>query len=198
MRDPRLEPFSGRSPIGPKAVVHQPRPIALKGSFALRRASIPGALEPSPAPVPLWWLGATGRRGVVATSCSRLGQSNFNRAVALLHFFRFSRAIEGFDAVLRESLRAQSRTGESLSAIVVTPLHREKEKDQLQLGRQSAEASLRASSRHMCAAARVIRNRLDPASEPPCTSAHRHSSRAHASMPDHTIARRLTCTSAEF
>jgi len=97
-----------------------------------------------------------------------------------------------------ENVAARVRTGESLSAIVVTPLHREKEKDQLQLGRQSAEASLRASSRHMCAAARVIRNRLDPASEPPCTSAHRHSSRAHASMPDHTIARRLTCTSAEF
>jgi hypothetical protein len=37
-----------------------------------------------------------------ATSCNEPAQSDFNRAVALLHSFQFSRAIEGFNAVLRE------------------------------------------------------------------------------------------------
>lgn len=37
-----------------------------------------------------------------ATSCKQRGQSEFDRAVALLHSFQFSRAIDGFDAVLRE------------------------------------------------------------------------------------------------
>jgi tetratricopeptide (TPR) repeat protein len=41
--------------------------------------------------------------GVVhfATSCSGGAQKDFNRAVALLHSFQFSRAIEGFNAVLK-------------------------------------------------------------------------------------------------
>jgi hypothetical protein len=37
-----------------------------------------------------------------ATSCNAAAQREFNRAVALLHSFQFSRAIEGFNAVLRE------------------------------------------------------------------------------------------------
>jgi hypothetical protein len=37
-----------------------------------------------------------------ATSCNGSVQSDFDRAVALLHSFQFSRAIEGFNAVLRE------------------------------------------------------------------------------------------------
>ena len=37
-----------------------------------------------------------------ATSCNEAAQSEFNRAAALLHSFEFSRAIEGFNAVLRE------------------------------------------------------------------------------------------------
>jgi hypothetical protein len=36
------------------------------------------------------------------TSCNEVAQSDFNRAVALLHSFQFSRAIEGFNGVLRE------------------------------------------------------------------------------------------------
>ena len=35
-----------------------------------------------------------------ATSCNEVAQKEFNRAVALLHSFQFSRAIEGFNAVL--------------------------------------------------------------------------------------------------
>src|SRR6266566_9983583 len=40
--------------------------------------------------------------GVVhfATSCNAGAQKEFDRAVALLHSFQFSRAIEGFNAVL--------------------------------------------------------------------------------------------------
>jgi hypothetical protein len=37
-----------------------------------------------------------------ATSCNEMAQKEFNRAVALLHSFQFSRGIEGFEAVLRE------------------------------------------------------------------------------------------------
>jgi hypothetical protein len=37
-----------------------------------------------------------------ATSCNAVAQKEFNRAVALLHSFQFSRAIEGFNAVLGE------------------------------------------------------------------------------------------------
>ena len=37
-----------------------------------------------------------------ATSCNGPAQSEFNRAVALLHSFQFSRAIEGFNTVLRK------------------------------------------------------------------------------------------------
>src|ERR1700739_3378079 len=43
------------------------------------------------------------RLGVInfATSCNEPAQQEFNRAVALLHSFQFSRAIEGFNSVLR-------------------------------------------------------------------------------------------------
>jgi len=37
-----------------------------------------------------------------ATSCNEVAQKDFNRAVALLHSFQFSRAIAGFNAVLAE------------------------------------------------------------------------------------------------
>lgn len=37
-----------------------------------------------------------------ATSCNDLAQNDFDNAVALLHSFQFSRAIETFSAVLRE------------------------------------------------------------------------------------------------
>src|ERR1700692_1027462 len=37
-----------------------------------------------------------------ATSCNEVAQTEFNRAVALLHSFEFSRAVEGFNAVLGE------------------------------------------------------------------------------------------------
>ena len=48
-----------------------------------------------------------------ATSCNEEAQKEFNRDVALLHSFQFSRAIEGFNAVLGKTRHAESRTGES-------------------------------------------------------------------------------------
>ena len=38
-----------------------------------------------------------------ATSCNAAAQKDFNRAVALLHSFQFSRAIEGFHAVVEQN-----------------------------------------------------------------------------------------------
>ena len=37
-----------------------------------------------------------------ATSCNEAAQREFDRAVALLHSFQFSRAIDGFDVVLED------------------------------------------------------------------------------------------------
>jgi hypothetical protein len=39
-----------------------------------------------------------------ATSCNEVAQGEFNRAIALLHSFQFSRAIEGFNAVLGKAM----------------------------------------------------------------------------------------------
>ena len=44
-----------------------------------------------------------------ATSCNEAAQKEFNRAVALLHSFQFSRAIEGFNAVLAEDASVRNR-----------------------------------------------------------------------------------------
>ena len=80
--------------------------------------------------------------GVVhfATSCNELAQSSFNRAVALLHSFQFSRAIEGFDAVLREDPNcAMAYWGIALSDWSNPFAPGEKDKGQLQLGRRSAQ-----------------------------------------------------------
>ncbi len=60
-----------------------------------------------------------------ATSCNEAAQKEFNRAVALLHSFQFSRAIEGFNAVLGRTRRAESPTGESRLAIGVILSRRE-------------------------------------------------------------------------
>jgi hypothetical protein len=44
-----------------------------------------------------------------ATSCNELAQTEFNRAVALLHSFQFSRAIEGFNAALGKDANLRDR-----------------------------------------------------------------------------------------
>jgi len=75
-----------------------------------------------------------------AVTCNQPAQSDFNRAVALLHSFQFSRAIEGFDAVLRDDPTcAIAHWGIALSAWSNPFAPGQKDKGQLQLGRQSAE-----------------------------------------------------------
>ena len=75
-----------------------------------------------------------------ATSCNELAQTEFNRAVALLHSFQFSRAIAGFDSVLR----ADTTCGIAYWGIALSDWSNPfapgaKDKSQLQAGRESAE-----------------------------------------------------------
>jgi hypothetical protein len=84
--------------------------------------------------------GETLGRVYFATSCNERAQSEFNRAVALLHSFQFSRAIDGFNDVLRED----PSCGIAYWGIALCDWSNPfapglKDKSQLQLGRQSAE-----------------------------------------------------------
>jgi hypothetical protein len=75
-----------------------------------------------------------------ATSCSEPTRSDFDRAVALLHSFQFSRAIEGFNAVLRQDPTcAIAYWGIALSDWGNPFAPGQKDQAQLQLGLQSAE-----------------------------------------------------------
>jgi hypothetical protein len=75
-----------------------------------------------------------------ATSCNESAQGDFNRAVSLLHSFQFSRAIEGFNAVLRKDPTcAIAYWGIALSDWSNPFAPGQKAKGQLELGRQSAE-----------------------------------------------------------
>jgi hypothetical protein len=75
-----------------------------------------------------------------ATSCNGVAQKDMNRAVALLHSFQFSRAIEGFNGVLGEDATcAIAYWGIALSDWSNPFAPGIKDKDQLQLGRDSVE-----------------------------------------------------------
>jgi len=75
-----------------------------------------------------------------ATSCNEVAQKEFNRAVALLHSFQFSRAIEGFNAVLGEDATCGiAYWGIALSDWSNPFAPGIKDKGQLQAGRESAE-----------------------------------------------------------
>jgi hypothetical protein len=75
-----------------------------------------------------------------ATSCNQPAQSDFNRAVALLHSFQFNRAVEGFNAVLwKDPTCAIAHWGIALSDWSNPFAVGQKDKTQLQLGRQSVE-----------------------------------------------------------
>jgi tetratricopeptide (TPR) repeat protein len=86
--------------------------------------------------------GTAERLGAVhfATSCNEMAQKEFNRAVALLHSFQFSRAIEGFNAALTQDPTCGiAYWGISLSDWSNPFALGIKDKGQLQLGRESAE-----------------------------------------------------------
>jgi hypothetical protein len=75
-----------------------------------------------------------------ATSCNEVAQSEFTRAVALLHSFQFSRAIEGFNAVLaNDPTCAIAYWGIALSDWSNPFAPGIKDRGQLQLGRENAE-----------------------------------------------------------
>ena len=75
-----------------------------------------------------------------ATSCNQRAQTEFNRAVALLHSFQFSRAIEGFNAVLGEDATCGiAYWGIALSNWSNPFAPGMKDDSQLQAGRESAE-----------------------------------------------------------
>ena len=70
----------------------------------------------------------------------RVAQKDINRAVALLHSFQFSRAIEGFNVVLRKDATcAIAYWGIALSDWSNPFAPGMKDKGQLQLGRESVE-----------------------------------------------------------
>jgi hypothetical protein len=75
-----------------------------------------------------------------ATSCNQPAQSDFNHAVALLHSFQFSRAIDGFNAVLGQDPGcAIAYWGIALSDWGNPFAPGQKDRGQLLLGRQSVE-----------------------------------------------------------
>jgi hypothetical protein len=75
-----------------------------------------------------------------AISCNETAQNDMNLAVALLHSFQFSRAIEGFNAVLADdSTCAIAYWGIALSDWSNPFAPGKKDKSQLQLGRQNAD-----------------------------------------------------------
>ena len=80
--------------------------------------------------------------GVVhfATSCNEGAQNEFDRSVALLHSFQFSRAIEGFDVVLgKDAACGIAYWGIALSDWSNPFAEGMKDKSQLQAGRESVE-----------------------------------------------------------
>jgi hypothetical protein len=75
-----------------------------------------------------------------ATSCNEGAQKEFNPAVALLHSFQFSRAIEGFNAVLgKDATCGIAYWGIALSDWSNPFVPGAKDKSQLPAGRESAE-----------------------------------------------------------
>src|ERR1022692_3446775 len=75
-----------------------------------------------------------------ATSCNKVAQKEFNRAVALLHSFQFSRAIEGFNAAQGEDATCGiAYWGIALSDWSNPFAPGMKDESQLQAGRESAE-----------------------------------------------------------
>ena len=75
-----------------------------------------------------------------ATSCNDAAQKEFNRAAALLHSFQFSRAIEGFNAVLeKDAACGMAYWGIALSNWSNPFAPGMKDKSQLQAGWESVE-----------------------------------------------------------
>src|ERR1700756_184095 len=75
-----------------------------------------------------------------STSCNEAAQQEFDRAAALLHSFQFSRAIEGFNAVLaKDTTCGIAYWGIALSDWSNPFAQEMKDKSQLQAGQESVE-----------------------------------------------------------
>jgi tetratricopeptide (TPR) repeat protein len=88
--------------------------------------------------------------GVVhfATSCNAGAQKEFDRAIALLHSFQFSRAVEGFNAVLGEDATCGiAYWGIALSDWTNPFAPGMKDRSQLQAGRENAERGKTAGAK---------------------------------------------------
>jgi hypothetical protein len=82
------------------------------------------------------------------TSCNEAAQQEFDRAVALLHSFQFSRALEGFNAVLGEDAKCGiAYWGIALSDWSNPFAAGMKDKSQLQAGRESVERGKTVSAK---------------------------------------------------
>jgi hypothetical protein len=83
-----------------------------------------------------------------ATSCNEAARNEFDRAVALLHSFQFSRAIEGFNTVLaKDATCGIAYWGIALSDWSNPFLAGMKDKSQLVAGRESAERGRTAGAK---------------------------------------------------
>jgi len=83
-----------------------------------------------------------------ATSCNEVAQTEFNRAVALLHSFQFSRAIAGFDSVLTEDPTCGiAYWGMALSDWSNPFAPGAKDKSQLQVGWENAKRGKTAGAK---------------------------------------------------
>jgi Tfp pilus assembly protein PilF len=83
-----------------------------------------------------------------ATSCNEVAQSEFNRAVALLHSFQFSRAVDGFNTVLEQDPTcAMAYWGIALSDWSNPFAPGIRDAGQLQLGRENAERGKRQGAK---------------------------------------------------
>ncbi len=137
---------------------YQWRPRALRGLSARRRRGTAGRCKDlaSATLVAFVWLNLLAspcsaqelphpdaeKLGQVhfATSCTGMAQAEFNRAVALLHSFQFSRAIDGFNAVLADDPTcAIAYWGVALSRWTNPFAPGKKDSGQLQLGRASVD-----------------------------------------------------------
>ena len=83
-----------------------------------------------------------------ATSCNAPAQKQFDRSVALLHSFQFSRAIDGFNSILKsDSSCAMAYWGIALSKWSNPFAAGLKAASQLQEGKLAAEQGLAANAK---------------------------------------------------
>src|SRR5690242_12521815 len=83
-----------------------------------------------------------------ATSCNTAAQKQFDRAVALLHSFQFSRAIEGFNQALgSDKTCAIAYWGIALSEWSNPFAAGMKDKGQLQAGKENAQRGIAAGAK---------------------------------------------------